>query len=759
MIFIIFFAIEMALKLFAYGVRGYVSDSWNRLDGTVVISSLLSLAIPQAQLLRSLRVLRPLRIMSVNEGMRVIVFAISCSATSIFNVLVVCTLFWMIFAIMGVSFFSGQFRYCTVKNDFTEILTNCTANDGELVVHPWNFDNTPNALLTVFEISALEIWPDIMFAGIDANGQSQEPSRDKQPWMGAWFMLLVFSSSLFLVNLFVGVVVDNFKRASEEQDGTVYLTQSQRKWLATQRAVFQENPQYVMKPPTNPWRAKIFNLVEAKWFSDFIFSVIILNVIFMAFTHHRQSEFFTTMLETANYIFTGIFVVEAILKITGLGWSYFKDNWNRFDISLVCISVVTLFVDASGPLSMLRIFRVFRIVRLIRKLKGLSSLLTTLILSMPSIANVGSLIFLQIFVYAILGMEFFYDVEIGDDGYINDHTKFTNFMWSFLTLFRALTGESWNGIMHDTMSNPGGKVWAWFYWVSFEILGAFMLLNLFVAIVIDHFEESRKLQGPDVAVEGEDIENFKVAWQELDDNADGYIRWDQLEQLLHILGAQEELRKKKVVFGIESKPKSCSRRMAFLFKLRRLGKIPVRDGMIHFPEVIYYLSKTALEEKVAESPRFEKLDLPKSRVREEVEKEFDRSKRKVQAEESAFHLDEYWAGSILVRSAQRYIQLKRDREVAEAIAAAKQADEDAFASQMLSKAMSKDSKLAPTMSDSDIPQKKPDIMAEIGLPPPPRRRKHGPLGMYSESVAPVDPATVPPLPFTSSGMDEGETLP
>merc|ERR1712232_604188 len=110
------------------------------------------------------------------------------------------------------------------------------------------------------------------------------------------------------------------------------------------------------------------------------------------------------MLETANYIFTAIFFMEAVLKIAGLGWSYFKDNWNRFDITLVTISIFTHFLDASGPLAMFRIFRVFRIVRLIRSLKGLSSLLTTLLLSMPSIANVSSLLALQMFVYAILGM-------------------------------------------------------------------------------------------------------------------------------------------------------------------------------------------------------------------------------------------------------------------------------------------------------------------------------------------------------------------
>ena len=227
LVFVVIFAMEMVLKMFAYGIKGYLSDSWNILDFTVVVSSLLSLAIPEAQLLRALRVLRPLRIMSVNEGMRVIVDAISKSGTAIFNVLVVCMLFWLIFAIMGVSFFSGRYRTCSCSNGTVlpeGAQLDCTQLGCNMDVFSQNFDNTIHGLLTVFEISALEIWPDIMFAGIDSSEQNHAPVRDNQRFMGAWFMLLVFCSSLFLVNLFVGVVVDNFKRTSEEADGTMYLT-------------------------------------------------------------------------------------------------------------------------------------------------------------------------------------------------------------------------------------------------------------------------------------------------------------------------------------------------------------------------------------------------------------------------------------------------------------------------------------------------------------------------------------------------------
>jgi len=188
--------------------------------------------------------------------------------------------------------------------------------------------------------------------------------------------------------------------------------------------------------------------------------------------------------------------------------------------------------------------------------------------------------------------------------------------------------------------------------VTFEILGAFMLLNLFVAIVIDHFEESRKLSGPDCPLEGDDIEGFKVAWAELDDNADGWIRWDQLEDLLRILGKREEDQRpdSRVVMGLSKK----DRRIHLLRKLRFLGEIPVRSGMIYFPEVIYYFSKAVLEEHAKGQPRYDKVDLPNSKVRRQAEKEYNRTLRNaLRTHSDAHRLDEHWAGSIMVRATKR----------------------------------------------------------------------------------------------------------
>jgi len=271
--------------------------------------------------------------------------------------------------------------------------------------------------------------------------------------------------------------------------------------------------------------------------------------------------------------------------------------------------------------------------------------------------------------------------------------------------------------MHDTMKGTTGL--AWIYWVSFEILGAFMLLNLFVAIVIDHFEESRKLSGPDCPLEADDIEGFKVAWAELDDNADGEIRWDELEQLLRLLGKHEMATKGKVVMGMGPK----DRRIHLLRRLNHLGKIPVRSEKIYFPEVIYFVSKYVLEEHAKQQPRFEKVDLPNSKIKMQAEKEYSRSLRQASRVDVGPHtLAEHWAGSIMVRATRRYIQRKQEAEEAAAEAARVQAEEEAQMAEILNRAMSKRSE----NEEGGERPKEASVIEAVGLPPPPRKRTHGP---------------------------------
>jgi len=122
--FNISFLIEMMLKLVAIGLMmdsgSYLRESWNQLDFFIVISSLLDMGlsnvdIPAIKILRLLRALRPLRFISHNVALKMIVVALLESVGGIFNVMIVVFVVWLIFAIMGVNNFGGKFFYCNLR--------------------------------------------------------------------------------------------------------------------------------------------------------------------------------------------------------------------------------------------------------------------------------------------------------------------------------------------------------------------------------------------------------------------------------------------------------------------------------------------------------------------------------------------------------------------------------------------------------------------------------------------------------------------
>lgn len=165
----------------------------------------------------------------------------------------------------------------------------------------------------------------------------------------------------------------------------------------------------------------------------------------------------TVSLERANYFFVVFFFGEMIMKLTGYGFKYYwYINWNKFDFIVVQFSLIALnesMVDAYFNPTVLRIIRVARLLRMVKTNKGLKTLLKTLFLSIGNILNSAALLMLIFFTFTIAGMGLFGKVPDGE--FIDHNVNFRSFYISMMTLFRASTGESWNGIMHDCRDATG----------------------------------------------------------------------------------------------------------------------------------------------------------------------------------------------------------------------------------------------------------------------------------------------------------------
>ncbi|KAM4595936.1 sodium channel protein type 4 subunit alpha B-like isoform 1-T1 [Polymixia lowei] len=231
-VFTYVFIVEMLLKWVAYGFQTYFTNAWCWLDFLIVDVSLISLTanilgyseLGAIKSLRTLRALRPLRALSRFEGMRVVVNALVGAIPSIFNVLLVCLIFWLIFSIMGVNLFAGKFYYCFNSSSEEILLPEQADNKSECLslaeTHQeirWKnlkvtYDNVGMGYLSLLQVATFKGWMDIMYGAVDSREIEQQPIYEDNLYMYIYFVIFIIFGSFFTLNLFIGVIIDNFNQ-------------------------------------------------------------------------------------------------------------------------------------------------------------------------------------------------------------------------------------------------------------------------------------------------------------------------------------------------------------------------------------------------------------------------------------------------------------------------------------------------------------------------------------------------------------------
>ena len=650
------FVLEVVLKVIAFGFckgeHAYVKNPWNVLDFIIAILGVFVWAssgneqFEAVKAIRTVRALRPLKMASRAEGMKVVVNALFMSIPAICNVMLVCLFLFLVFGIFGINLFGGKFFYCEnmstgerldprniLPPDSQNVITKewCDAGSHTITYPPgiepytithywtnqeWNFDNIANALLTLFEMASLELWLDIMYNSADMTGIDKNPKYNHSRYIELFHIVFIVVGGFFLLNLFVGATIEKFNEMKER--GTWLLTAEQQEWTKVQRIISSAKARKEFVKPKNALRKFCYGIVTQNWFENLIMGSILVNIIFMSMVHAGMSKAFEDMLFWVNFGFSCLFLLEAVARNLGIGpKAYFGDGWYVFDFIIVCLSVIGIIFDfAAGPeipaVNVFRVFRFARIFRLIPKAKGLQRLFRTLYFSMPALGNVGSVLALFFFIYAVMGMSLFGTVKF--QGTLNRHANFRNFFSSMLVLFRMTTGESWNGIMHDTMIKTACvEVLRWelltscsdatcdtyvdqgdpildslesdvdyinrcgvfpiitvIYFCTFVVLCAFLLLNLVIAIIIDNFEDVND----EFAITQEGINQFVEAWSHLDPQATHFIDIEDLEKLIFMLNPP---------LGLKGRDDSVD---GVLVKLH----IVIRAKRVHFVETLHALA-------------------------------------------------------------------------------------------------------------------------------------------------------------------------
>ncbi|XP_053767582.1 voltage-dependent T-type calcium channel subunit alpha-1G isoform X3 [Desmodus rotundus] len=555
-VFTAVFLAEMTVKVVAlgwcFGEQAYLRSSWNVLDGLLVLISIIDILVSMVsdsgtkilgmlRVLRLLRTLRPLRVISRAQGLKLVVETLMSSLKPIGNIVVICCAFFIIFGILGVQLFKGKFFVC--QGEDTRNITNksdCAEASYRWVRHKYNFDNLGQALMSLFVLASKDGWVDIMYDGLDAVGVDQQPIMNHNPWMLLYFISFLLIVAFFVLNMFVGVVVENFHKCrqhQEEEEARRREEKRLRRLEKKRRNLMLDDviasgssasaaPEAQCKPYYSDYsrfRLLVHHLCTSHYLDLFITGVIGLNVVTMAMEHYQQPQILDEALKICNYIFTVIFVLESVFKLVAFGFRrFFQDRWNQLDLAIVLLSIMGITleeieVNASLPINptIIRIMRVLRIARVLKLLKmavGMRALLDTVMQALPQVGNLGLLFMLLFFIFAALGVELFGDLECDEthpcEG-LGRHATFRNFGMAFLTLFRVSTGDNWNGIMKDTLrdcdqeSTCYNTVISPIYFVSFVLTAQFVLVNVVIAVLMKHLEESNKEAKEEAELEAE----------------------------------------------------------------------------------------------------------------------------------------------------------------------------------------------------------------------------------------------------------------
>ncbi|KAM4642146.1 sodium channel protein type 2 subunit alpha-like [Discoglossus pictus] len=570
-VFTYIFILEVLLKWVAYGFVKYFTNAWCWLDFLIADISFIRLLadfsgfaeVRAIRSLRTLRALRPLRALSRFEGMRVVVNALIGAIPSIMNVLLVCLIFWLIFSIMGVNLFAGKFYECintatgkrfdisivNNRSECTSFATNETVRWKNLQV---NFDNVGAGYLALLQVATFKGWTFIMYAAVDSRKLHQQPKYEENIYMYFYFIVFIIFGSFFTLNLFIGVIIDNFNNQKKKIRGqAIFMTEEQKKYYNAIKKLASKTPQKPIPRPKNAFQGIIFDIVTKQGFDITIMILICLNMAAMMTESDEESVEMKLFLYWINLVFIFLFTGEFVLKMIALRCYYFTIGWNIFDLVVVIISIAGVFISkvieeyffSPTLFRVIRLARIGRILRLVKGAKGIRTLLFALLMSLPALFNIGLLLFLVMFIYAIFGMSTFANVK--EDKGIDDIFNFKTFGNSMLCLFQITTSAGWDMLLAPTLysgppdcdtpkkhsytidtsdcGNPSAGI---SFFVSYIVISFLIVVNMYVAVILENFsvatKESTEPLGED------DFEMFYEVWERFDPTASQFIEYKQL---------------------------------------------------------------------------------------------------------------------------------------------------------------------------------------------------------------------------------------
>ena len=601
--------IELMVKVVSKGMFGkpsaYINDPWNRVDFAVLVMSDLAMflkligldgLLPSSLIMafRTLRVVRPLRLINQNERIQIVFNALFMSLPAILNVMTLLMFCLFMFSILGMGLYMGLFFACNQDVANKDQCIGYSEGDGGFLApvvwdNPrYSFDNVFLGVLVLFESSTLEGWVDVMHSCQDINGTPGgttakfeptipplQPEQNKALMQCLFIIAYICFGVFFVLNLVMGVMIEKFNQIS----GRGILTDDQKMYKDT---ILQANLHDERQPlgrPGGAVRGWCYTTCMHPNFENTVLFLITANAALMASEHYDQSKAWEGLIAMVNLILTFVFTVEITIRIIAIfPKQFFADPWNVMDFFIVVSSLLMIPLDGIVELTFMRPFRLLLLFRIIKRAKGIRLMIMTLLLSLPALFNVTCMLFLCYFIYAILGMSWWSNLKFNDAIGLPAHYR--TFADALCMLARTTTGEGWNAMLHDSMvvvpdctdyfgsstdgwgtdltelkadtvingshywlaNDCGNPAYAVIFYVSFNIVGTFCMINLFVAVILDNYAFMANVG--DAEINEFVLDKFKKCWYRYtlaDKHAakhmGAYLRNTQVRNFLNDLGA------------------------------------------------------------------------------------------------------------------------------------------------------------------------------------------------------------------------------
>ncbi|KAL1918646.1 uncharacterized protein VTP21DRAFT_2668 [Calcarisporiella thermophila] len=598
-IFTIEFLIRVIADGFLFTPNAYLYNAWNGLDFFVLFTLYVNLlgnltsSTGLSRAFRAFKALRALRLINLAPAIKKTFYAILVAGLPRIASAAALSLCLIVpFALYGQNLFMGLFYQCNDNfNNQVPDISSCVGeflqslpNDNKALTprvwsnpYHYSFDSFGSALLILFEIVSGEGWIDVETTSMGIRGSGLTQGIDTSQANAIFFMVFNLAGAVFVLNLFLGVVIENFTRRS----GTAFLTADQRQWIDLKKLLRQIRP--AKRPKVRPvgrFRSWCYDRAADKrgWLSKIMTVVCVLNIITLMSEYRTEPEWSNRLKEYLYLTYTFFYIAEILIKLIGLGWESFRQNsWNLYDVVVVTGAAATTYGmlhpnQSTAVMEAQKLFLTAICFKLVQKSDSLNQLFKIVAASAPEIFNLFAVWFVVLTVYAIMFVEIFGLTRYGSEAK-NEHINFRNFGNALLMLVRFSTGEDWNRVMHDyTVEVPfcvndpenylnsdcGSTAWTYFLFLSFNIISMYIFTAMFVVVVLDNFSYCYQIASSFSLINRDEIRNFKRAWATIDTERTGYIQKKDFVRFFRLLSGSFDVRIYGDEYSVKRLVRDCS---------------------------------------------------------------------------------------------------------------------------------------------------------------------------------------------------------